>query len=73
MMKGMKLQNVIASLLLCKLRQKIVSTIISSQISDDEGTKVNLDGETVELMIDIGMVFDFLHCALVGMIVRVFL
>ena len=41
-----------------------MSTIISSQISDDEDAKVNLDGETVELMIDIGMVFCFLRCLL---------
>ena len=39
-----------------------MSTIISSQISDNEDARVNLDGETVELIIDIGMVFVFLLC-----------
>ena len=42
------------------LRQKIVSTIISSQISDTEESDavvVDLDGEKIELTIDIGMVF----------------
>ena len=35
-----------------------MSTIISSQISDkDEDDKVDLDGEKIELTIDIGMVF----------------
>ena len=38
-------------------RQKIVSAITSTQISDNDNATVNLDGETVELMIEIGMVF----------------
>ena len=36
-----------------------MSTIISSQISDTEDAKVDLDGEEIELTIDIGMVFLF--------------
>ena len=48
-----------------------MSTIISSQISDDEDARVNLDGETVELMIDIGMVCVFI-ALLVGMCVHVY-
>ena len=38
-----------------------MSTIISSQITDIEGAKVDLDGEKIELTIDIGTVFILLH------------
>ena len=34
-----------------------MSTIISSQLSDTEDAEVDLDGEKIELTIDIGMVF----------------
>ena len=44
-------------------RQKIASAIISSKISDtdDNDTKIDLGGEKIELMIDIGMVYILLR------------
>ena len=41
----------------CTIRQRTASAIISTQLSDTEDEKVDLDGDGIELNIDIGMVF----------------